>query len=869
MASQPVKTPLMDQYFAVKAEYPDALMLFRVGDFYETFGEDAIKTSKALGIVLTRRANGSASSVELAGFPHHALDTYLPKLVRAGYKVAVCDQLEDPKLAKKIVKRGITEVVTPGLSYNPQLLEASEHNFLAGIFSGRTGEGELTGIAFTDISTGTIQLAQGDRSYIESLLSQYNPREILVSRDQEKKWKTTAGAASFISTIDDWAFVYDAAQEKVKTQFGVDSLKGFGVENLPLAISAVGAVLFYLEINKYARYDHLCTLQRIDSGRLMWLDKYSIRNMELFPRHDNPEKGASLIEVIDKTNTPMGARLLRQWVVMPLRHTVDIRERHNVVEAFLEQWDLTGKLRKMLSQTGDMERLVSRAAAGRLSPREAGQLKTALIQTSKVRQLLAKTEETQAIRKDTDNLDDCTELVEILHRTLVASPPPQLGKSPVIAPGFDPQLDELRHIVSHNKEYLQEMQQKAAEDTGISSLKISFNNVFGYYIEVRNTHKDKVPPSWIRKQTLVNAERYITEELKSYEEKILGAEERIALLEQEIFMQLVESVRRYIRPIQENARILARLDVLLGFAVLAREQKYCRPRMDESDVIDIRQGRHPVLETLMPPGEAYIPNDVYLDNTKQQIIILTGPNMAGKSALLRQTGLIVLLAQIGSYVPAKEATLGIVDKLFTRVGASDNMARRESTFMVEMLESAAILNNITGKSLVLFDEIGRGTSTYDGISIAWAIVEYLHEKAGAQAKTLFATHYHELNQMAEQYARVKNFHIAVKERGQKVLFLRKMISGGVEHSFGIHVAGMAGMPRRVLLTAEEILKRMEAGREQPPSVERPKQLSFFQLEDPLLQALKRDIESLDLNRMTPLEAFDALRELKRKIGQKE
>lgn len=869
MASQPVKTPLMDQYFAIKAEYPDALMLFRVGDFYETFGEDAIKTSKALGIVLTRRANGSASSVELAGFPHHALDTYLPKLVRAGYKVAVCDQLEDPKLAKKIVKRGITEVVTPGLSYNPQLLEASEHNFLAGIFSGRTTEGELTGIAFTDISTGTIQLAQGDRSYIESLISQYNPREILVSRDQEKKWKTTAGSASFISTIDDWAFVYDAAQEKVKTQFGVDSLKGFGVENLPLAISAVGAVLFYLEINKYARYDHLCTLQRIDSGRLMWLDKYSIRNMELFPRHDNPEKGASLIEVIDKTNTPMGARLLRQWVVMPLRHTVDIRERHDVVEAFLEQWDLTGKLRKMLSQTGDMERLVSRAAAGRLSPREAGQLKTALIQTAKVRQLLAKTEETQAIRKDTDNLDDCTELVEILHRTLVASPPPQLGKNPVIAPGYDPQLDELRHIVSHNKEYLQEMQQKAAEATGISSLKISFNNVFGYYIEVRNTHKDKVPASWIRKQTLVNAERYITEELKSYEEKILGAEERIALLEQEIFAQLVESVRQYIRPIQENARILARLDVLLGFAILAREQKYCRPRMDESDVIDIRQGRHPVLETLMPPGEAYIPNDVYLDNEKQQIIILTGPNMAGKSALLRQTGLIVLLAQIGSYVPAREATLGIVDKLFTRVGASDNMARRESTFMVEMLESAAIMNNITGKSLVLFDEIGRGTSTYDGISIAWAIVEYLHEKAGAQAKTLFATHYHELNQMAEQYARVKNFHIAVKERGQKVLFLRKMISGGVEHSFGIHVAGMAGMPRRVLLTAEEILKRMEAGREQPPSVERPKQLSFFQLEDPLLQALKRDIESLDLNRMTPLEAFDALRELKRKIGQKE
>ena len=869
MASQPVKTPLMDQYFAIKAEYPDALLLFRVGDFYETFGEDAIKSSKALGIVLTRRANGSASSVELAGFPHHALDTYLPKLVRAGYKVAVCDQLEDPKLAKKIVKRGITEVVTPGLSYNPQLLEASEHNFLASLFTDRTQEGELTGIAFTDISTGTIQIAQGDRVYVESLLSQYNPREILVPRDEEKKWKILAGSASFVSTLDNWAFVYDAAQEKVKTQFGVDSLKGFGIENLPLAISAVGAMLFYLEINKYARYDHLCTLQRIDSGRLMWLDKYSIRNMELFPRHDNPEKGASLIEVIDKTHTPMGARLLRQWMVMPLRHTGDIEERHNVIQVFLEQWDLTGKLSKMLTQTGDLERLVSRAAAGRLTPREAGQLKTALIQTSRIRQLLAKSPETLAIRKDTDNLDDCMELVDVMHRTLVSAPPAQLGKSPVIAPGYDPRLDELRHIVSHNKEYLQEMQQKAADETGISSLKISFNNVFGYYIEVRNTHKDKVPPSWIRKQTLVSAERYITEELKSYEEKILGAEEKIALLEQELFAQLVEKVGQYIQPIQENARILSRLDVLLGFAILAREQKYCRPRMQDNDIIDIRQGRHPVLETLMPPGEAYIPNDVYLDNEKQQIIILTGPNMAGKSALLRQTGLIVLLAQIGSYVPAREATLGVIDKLFTRVGASDNMARRESTFMVEMLESAAILNNITGKSLVLFDEIGRGTSTYDGISIAWAIVEYLHEKAGAQAKTLFATHYHELNQMAEQYLRVKNFHIAVKERGQKVLFLRKMISGGVEHSFGIHVAGMAGMPRRVLLTAEEILKRLEAGREQPPSVERPKQLSFFQLEDPLLQALKRDIESLDLNRMTPLEAFDALRELKRKIGQKE
>lgn len=869
MALQPVKTPLMDQYFAIKAEYPDALLLFRVGDFYETFGEDAIKTSKALGIVLTRRANGAASSVELAGFPHHAIDTYLPKLVRAGYKVAVCDQLEDPKLAKKIVKRGITEVVTPGLSYNPQLLEASEYNFLASLYCHQDSTGESAGIAFTDISTGTIQIAQGDITYVESLLAQYAPKEILVQRGREKKWKAVTGDAVFFSTIDEWAFVHSAAEEKVKTHFGVDSLKGFGAENLPLAISAVGAMLFYLEMNKYASYGHLCTLQRIDSGQLMWLDKYSIRNLELFPRQENHQKGASLIEVIDKTQTPMGARLLRQWLVMPLRNRTAIEERHNMVGTFLDNWDMAGKLRKLLSQVGDMERLISRAAAGKINPREIAQLGMGLVQSSRIRQLIAGTSGTEAVRAWAGRLDDCDQLVETLRRMLVPSPPAQLGKGPVIAPGIDQQLDQLRHIVSHNKEYLQEMQQKAADQTGISSLRISFNNVFGYYIEVRNTHKDKVPPSWIRKQTLVNAERYITEELKSYEEKILGAEERITRLEQELFNTLVETVGRFIRPIQENARILAHLDCLLGFAILAREQKYTHPVMQENDVIDIRQGRHPVLETLMPPGEVYIPNDVYLDNTTQQIIILTGPNMAGKSALLRQTGLIVLLAQIGSYVPAKEASLAITDKLFTRVGASDNIARRESTFMVEMLESAAILNNVTDRSLVLFDEIGRGTSTYDGISIAWAIVEYLHEKAGARAKTLFATHYHELNQMAEQYQRVKNYHIAVKERGQKVLFLRKMISGGVEHSFGIHVAGMAGMPRRVILTAQEVLKRMEAGKEQPPSPERPRQLSFFQLEDPLLQALRRDIELVDLDRMTPLEAFDALRELKRKIGQKE
>ena len=910
MTKSPVNTPLMKQYFALKAEHPDALLLFRVGDFYETFGEDAIKASKALGIVLTRRANGAAAYVELAGFPHHAIDTYLPKLVKAGYKVAVCEQLEDPKLTKKLVKRGIVEVVTPGLSYNPQLLEAGEHNFLASIHC-MHGSGEVqAGVAFTDISTGTVQVAQGNLSYIESLIVQYTPKEILVERGREKEWRGKVDNTAFVSSIDTWAFVQEAAQEKVKDHFGVESLRGFGIEQLPLAVQAVGAMLFYLEANKYAQYDHLCTLQRIDGQDFMWLDKYTIRNLELFPRKENPMKGASLIEVIDRTQTPMGARLLRQWMVMPLRSKAAVEQRHKGVAFFVEQKKQAEKLQKILSRVGDMERLVSRAAAGRINPREAAQLGYALEQTAQAKQLLeqlldkpaqkaieaperkpqmaaepvptsapvsvsepvsasASTSASQPVLPQVAALDPCLQLVDTLRKTLVESPPAQMGKGQVVADGFDEQLDELRYIVAHNKEYLQQMQQQAAQETGISSLKIGFNNVFGYYIEVRNTHKDKVPPTWIRKQTLVSAERYITEELKIYEEKILGAEERIAQLEQEIFNRLVGTIHSYVRPIQENARMLAQIDCLLGFAILSASNKYVRPQMEESDILDIKQGRHPVLETLMLPGESYVPNSVYLDNSTQQIIVLTGPNMAGKSALLRQTGLTVLLAQMGSYVPAEEAVLGMVDKLFTRAGAGDDMARRESTFMVEMLESAAILNNVTDKSLVLFDEIGRGTSTYDGISIAWAIVEYLHEKPGACAKTLFATHYHELNQMAEQYSRIKNFHIAVKERGQKVLFLHKMITGGIQHSFGIHVAGMAGMPRRVVLTAQDVLKDLEQEKERPPSIERPKQLSFFQLEDPLLQALKRDIESIDLNGITPLEAFDALRELKRKIGQKE
>lgn len=864
----------MNQYFAVKATYPEALLLFRVGDFYETFGEDAIKASKALGIVLTKRANGAASSVELAGFPHHAIDTYLPKLVRAGYKVAVCDQLEDPKLTKKIVKRGVTEVVTPGVSYNQQLLQASENNFLATIFQEKDTLSDVAsgyGIAFLDVSTGTFQVAEGTRTYIDSLLSQFAPKELLVQRATQKYYQTAMGEGVCVSCIDDWAFVYTAAEEKLKTQFGVESLRGFGVEGLPKAVSAVGATLFYLEQTQHTSNGHLCSLQRIDAQQYMWLDRYSIRNLELYPKQDGFDKGASLLEVADKTMTPMGARLLRRWMAMPLSHLDMILERQQVVTDFVTHPTMAQEMQTLLAGVGDIERIASRAATGRLTPREAEQLKTGLRQIEAILLLLQAQPETSPalVYAQKGSLTECKTLTTYLERTLAPEPPSSVAKGNVIAPGYNDTLDQLRYIVAHSKESLQQMQQNAAEETGISSLKISFNNVFGYYIEVRNTHKDKVPPTWIRKQTLVSAERYITEELKAYEEQIMGAEERILAIEQEEFAKIIDEIRLSIAAIQRNANTLAGIDCLCGFAVLAKENKYCCPVLNQGTVLDIRQGRHPVLETLMPVGESYVPNDVFLDNESQQIIILTGPNMAGKSALLRQTGLIVLLAQMGSYVPAQEATIGLVDKLFTRVGASDNIARRESTFMVEMLESAAILNNVTDRSLVLFDEIGRGTSTYDGISIAWAIVEYLHQNAGSKAKTLFATHYHELNQMADQFPRIKNFHIAVKERGQKVIFLRKMISGGVEHSFGIHVARMAGMPLRVLITAEDVLKRLEAEKTPTPSLEHPKQLSFFQLDDPLLEALRRDIEVIDLNKLTPLDAFDTIRELKRKLGLKQ
>ncbi len=859
MATQETKTPLMDQYFAIKATYPETLLLMRVGDFYETYGEDAVKSSKALGIVLTHRSNGMAADVELAGFPHHALDTYLPKLVRAGYKVAVCDQLEDPKMTKKLVKRGVTEVVTPGVSYNPQLLDASVNNFLASLYAPDTDPQSSAGLALIDISTGTVKLAEGNRVYIDSLFGQYRPNELLVARSAEKYWKTVFGTQLCVSSIDDWAFVPAAAIEKVKDHFGVDTLRGYGVETMGPALSAVGAALFYMEQTQHTRYDHLCTLQRIDRSEYMWIDKYSIRNLELFPGRDKAGEGASLIEVIDKTATPMGARLLRQWVVMPLRDKAQIEERQRVVSFFWLNTKHRAGYREILPQIGDLERISSRAAVGRITPREMEQLSTGLKNTALLHRTGGGIGEEQ--------LTDCEDLTRVLDATLAEAPPAQLSKGGVIRAGCNPSLDELRDIVAHSKEYLQQLQQQAARDTGISSLKISYNNVFGYYIEVRNAHKDKVPAGWIRKQTLVNAERYITQELKEYEEKILGAQEKIQSLEQEAFAALVALVQQHIRTIQQNAAVVARIDCLCALATLAAANNYCCPNITEDGCIQITKGRHPVLETLMPPGEKYIPNNVRLDPYDQQIIILTGPNMAGKSALLRQTGLIVLLAQMGSFVPAEAAQISLVDKLFTRVGASDNIARGESTFMVEMLESAAILNNVTDNSLVLFDEIGRGTSTYDGISIAWAIVEYLHQKEGARAKTLFATHYHELNRMCDDYPRVKNFHIAVKESDQKVLFLRKMVPGGVAHSFGIHVAAMAGMPRRVLTTAQDVLKRLEAEKEVPPSAQNPRQLSFF-LEDPLLQSLRMDIETIDINKLTPLEAFDALRELKRKIGWK-
>ena len=871
---------MMKQFFAMKAQHPEAVLLFRCGDFYETYGDDALIASKVLGIVLTKRSSATPGAIPMAGFPHHSLETYLPRLVRSGYKVAVCDQLEDPKLTKNIVKRGITELVTPGVAFNEQLLEQKEHNYIAGL----TFHKDSCGAAFLDVSTGTFQVAEGSLDYIGTLLSSFAPKELLVPRGYEKGTKERYGDHFYISTLEEWAFVYDNAVEKLKRQLQVDSLKGFAVDSFPLAVTSAGALLIYLEQTQHKELSNICSISRIDENSFVWMDRFTFRNLEIFASTAGKE-GTSLVEVMDKCSSPMGARMLRTWLAMPVMDLQELENRYSVVQHFIDNRDDLMNLQAMIGEIGDLERIISRAAAGKIMPREVMQLRRGLSQTAPIMQLCGG-KGVEALEELIGKMGDCAELLEHLGKTMHPETASQLGKGDVIASGVNEELDELRKIARHGKDYLLEVQQREIERTGISSLKIGFNNVFGYYLEVRNAHKDSVPEEWIRKQTLVNAERYITEELKEYEQKILGAEERIYALEVQIYAELVKKIQENIAMIQKNCRILARLDVLSGFADLAVSNRYCRPKMNDSKVLDIKQGRHPVIETMMQAGEEFVPNDIYLDNEKQQLIILTGPNMAGKSALLRQTALIVLMAQVGSFVPATEATIGYCDKIFTRVGASDNISRGESTFMVEMLETSMILHNISSRSLVLLDEIGRGTSTYDGMSIARAIVEYVHE-FGDGAKTLFATHYHELNDLEDIYPRVRNFHIAVKEVGRNVIFLRKLKEGGVAHSFGLHVARMAGMPKQVLESAEKTLAALEAGHAPAATPSKGKskntikphnikegrvesdgslQLSFFQLEDPLLSSLKDELDKADLNNMTPLQAFDLLRSMKEQLG---
>ena len=877
---KPTETPMMKQFFTVKSQHPEALLLFRCGDFYETYGDDALTASKVLGIVLTKRSNAAPDSIPMAGFPHHSLETYLPRLVRAGYKVAVCDQLEDPKLTKKIVKRGITELVTPGIAFSDQLLEQKEHNYLAGL----TFHKDRCGAAFLDVSTGSFQVAEGSLDYIGTLLSSFAPKELLVPRGYEKGTKERYGDSFYISTLEDWAFVYDSSVERLKRQLKVDSLKGFAIDKFPLGVTSAGALLIYLEHTQHTDLSNICSISRIDEDTFVWMDRFTFRNLEIFASTAGRE-GTSLVEVMDKCSSPMGARMLRTWLSMPVMDIKELESRYDVVQYFVDNQSALYDLQRMIGDIGDLERIISRAAAGKIMPREVMQLRRGLGQTDPIIRL-CKGKGVEALDQMLDNMTGCSDLLDYLGRTMHPETAAALGKGDVIASGVNAELDELRKIARHGKDYLLEVQQREIERTGISSLKIGFNNVFGYYLEVRNAYKDVVPAEWIRKQTLVNAERYITEELKEYEQKILGAEERIYALESQIYGELVATIQANIAAIQKNCRILSRLDVLSGFADLALSNRYCRPQMNDSKVIDIKQGRHPVIETMMQVGEEFVPNDIYLDNANQQIIILTGPNMAGKSALLRQTALIVLMAQVGCFVPAEEARIGWCDKIFTRVGASDNISRGESTFMVEMLETSMILHNLSSRSLVLLDEIGRGTSTYDGMSIARAIVEYIHEY-GDGAKTLFATHYHELNDLEDIYDRVKNYHIAVKEVGRNIIFLRKLVEGGVAHSFGLHVARLAGMPKQVLESAEKTLEALEKGGEpsavkssgkkkhtvKPHNVKEGRvesdgslQLSFFQLEDPLLSSLKEGLEAADLNNMTPLQAFDLLRNMKEQLG---
>lgn len=881
-------TPLLKQYFAVKAQHPEAVLLYRVGDFYETYSDDAVLVSKVLGLVQTKRSNGDKEAVPMAGFPHHAIEQYLTRLIRAGYKVAVCDQLEDPKLvgSRTLVKRGVTEMVTPGIAFGENMLEQKEHNYLTGL----TFSKDQCGAAFLDVSTGTFQVAQGSTAYIGTLIASLAPKEIVVQRGNEKRVKELYGDTLYVSTLDEWAFVYDAAVEKLKRQLRVDSLKGYAIDSYPLGVSSAGALIVYLEQTQHTGLANICSISRIDEDKFVWMDKFTIRNLEIFSASAGGE-GVSLVSVIDKCCSPMGSRLLRGWLAMPSLDLNELNARYDIVGHFTDNGELLNEVQCHISNIGDLDRIISRAATGKIMPREVLQLGRGLAQFDPIRKLCSGQGTASGVcaplAELTASIGDCSELLKAITETLTQDAAAAIGKGDVIAAGVSEELDKVREISRGGKDYLLKMQQREIERTGITSLKISYNNVFGYYIEVRNAHKDKVPEEWIRKQTLVNAERYITQELKEYEEQILSAEDKIYALESAIYNSLIAKIQTAIRTIQKNSMVIAKLDILAGFAELASENRYCRPEIGDGLALDIKAGRHPVIETLMKPGEEYVPNDIHLDRDKQQIIILTGPNMSGKSALLRQTALIVLLAQIGSFVPADSAKIGYFDKIFTRVGASDNISRGESTFMVEMLETSMILHNLSERSLVLLDEIGRGTSTYDGMSIARAIVEFIHEY-GKGAKTLFATHYHELNDLEGIYPRVKNFHVAVKEVGKEVIFLRKLKEGGTAHSFGLHVARMAGMPKEVLASAERTLSALEAGgagsisngavpeakqitkpyntKEGRVEADGTIQLSLFQLDDPTLSSLRDTLKSADLNNMTPMQAFDLLRDMKKELG---
>jgi len=865
------ETPLMKQHNAIKAKYPDALLLFRVGDFYETFGEDAIKTSGILGIVLTKRANGVGTSIELAGFPYHALDTYLPKLVKAGLRVAICDQLEDPKLTKKIVKRGITEIVTPGVAYNDKVLDHKENNFLAGIHTGP----RITGVSFLDISTGEFYLAQGSKEYIDNLLQSFHPNEVIVQKNKQREFVETFGDKFYTSTFDDWVFTPDFANNILQNHFQTTSLKGFGVEELEYGIIAAGAAMHYLAETQHDKISHISKLSRIEEDHYVWIDKFTVRNLELL--HSSNERALTLVDVIDQTLTPMGSRMLKRWMVMPLKDKQLIDDRLDIVGFYLNDNAFTTELGKNVKNIGDLERLISKVAIGRINPREVIQIKRALGSIEAIKKNFDNTTNA-ALNKIGEQLNSCKLIRDRIEHDMQPDPPALANKGNIIAEGVSAELDELRKLAFSGKDYLLQIQQRESEITGIPSLKIAFNNVFGYYIEVTNTHKNKVPPEWTRKQTLANCERYITEELKEYEEKILGAEEKILTLETQLYNDLIVALFDYIKPIQLNASLISRIDCLLSFAAVASRNNYVRPEINDSLILDINNGRHPVIEQNLPAGEKYIANDIFLDNSSQQIIIITGPNMSGKSALLRQTALIVLLAQTGCYVPAEKATIGLVDKIFTRVGASDNISSGESTFMVEMNETASILNNISSRSLILLDEIGRGTSTYDGISIAWAIAEYLHENKVFKPKVLFATHYHELNEMAKTMHGIKNFHVSVKEIANKIIFLRKLVPGGTEHSFGIHVAKMAGIPQIVVDRANDLLHQLEKnhsggdlsqkGKSSQKSDDDQFQLSFIQLNDPLLEQIKDDILNTDINTLTPVEALMKLNEIKKLLNRK-